>query len=75
MTLARRVSAQARLPEPMWYPGLDDTGYLCAADTPAQLDALLRSAAVSDGQHILLWSAGFQGQAGCAILQYRASQS
>ncbi|MEX3916446.1 3-oxoacyl-[acyl-carrier-protein] synthase III C-terminal domain-containing protein [Paraburkholderia sp. BR10872] len=76
VTLARRISAQARLSaRPMWYPDHDETGYLCAADTPAQLDALLRSAAPSDGQHILLWSAGIQGQAGCAILQYRASQS
>ncbi|WP_245623613.1 3-oxoacyl-[acyl-carrier-protein] synthase III C-terminal domain-containing protein [Paraburkholderia nodosa] len=75
-TLARSISAQARLPDgQMSLPDLDETGYLCAADTPAQLDALLRSATPSDGQHILLWSAGLQGQAGCAILQYRASQS
>lgn len=72
--LARRVSGQAGLPAGrMWYPDPDDMGYLCAADAPAQLDALLQSAAPSDGQRILLWSTGLQRQAACAILEYRRS--
>lgn len=72
--LAGRISAQARLSGRMWYPEHDDIGYLCSADAPAQLDALLQSTVPSDGQRILLWSAGLQGQAACAILQYRASR-
>lgn len=73
-TLARRVSAHARLSAGQtWYPDQDDIGYLCAADAPAQLDALLESAVPSEGQCILLWSVGLQGQAACAILQYRGS--
>ncbi|MEK6292863.1 MAG: 3-oxoacyl-ACP synthase [Paraburkholderia tropica] len=72
--LASRISAQARFSGRTWYPKQDDTGYLCAADAPAQLDALLHSTVPFHGQRILLWSAGLQGQAGCVILQYRASQ-
>ncbi|WP_245753168.1 3-oxoacyl-[acyl-carrier-protein] synthase III C-terminal domain-containing protein [Paraburkholderia sartisoli] len=73
-TLAREVCARAGLPvDRVWYPDPDDIGYLCAADTPAQLDTLLQSVTSSDGQHILLWSAGFQGQVACAILEFRRS--
>ena len=72
--LACEVSAQARLPAGrMWYPDPGDIGYLCAADAPAQLDVLLQSVAPADGQRILMWSAGFQGQAACAILEFRGS--
>ncbi|CAB3786427.1 3-oxoacyl-[acyl-carrier-protein] synthase III C-terminal domain-containing protein [Paraburkholderia fynbosensis] len=74
-TLACNVTAQARLPAwRMWYPDPGDIGYLCAADAPAQLHMLLQSVAPSDGQRILLWSAGFQGQATCAIFEYRVRQ-
>ena len=73
-TWACEVNARARLPaERMWYPDPGDIGYLCAADAPVQLDMLLQSAAPADGQRILLWSAGFQGQAACAILEFRGS--
>ena len=72
--LAHRITAQAGLPAAqMWYPDEDETGYLCAADAPARLDALLQGVAASAGQRILLWSAGLQGQAACAILEYRGS--
>ncbi|MGC2964281.1 3-oxoacyl-[acyl-carrier-protein] synthase III C-terminal domain-containing protein [Paraburkholderia graminis] len=73
-SLARNISARAGLPAGRtWSPDPADIGYLCAADAPAQLDALLRSAPGADGQRILLWSAGFQGQAACAILEFRGS--
>ncbi|WP_237181892.1 3-oxoacyl-[acyl-carrier-protein] synthase III C-terminal domain-containing protein [Paraburkholderia tropica] len=73
-TLARRINVQARLSGQTWYPDQHDCGYLCAADAPAQLDALLHATIPAQGQLILLWSAGFQRQAGCAILRYRGSQ-
>jgi len=74
-TLACDVTAQARLPVwRMWYPDPGDIGYLCAADAPAQLHVLLQTVVPADGQRILLWSAGFQGQAACAVLEYRGSQ-
>jgi 3-oxoacyl-[acyl-carrier-protein] synthase III len=70
--LACNVSAEAGLPVGrMWYPEPGDIGYLCAADTPAQLHMLLQTIVPAHGQHILLWSAGFQGQAACAVLEYR----
>jgi 3-oxoacyl-[acyl-carrier-protein] synthase-3 len=73
-TLACDVTAQARLPVwRMWYPEPGDIGHLCAADAPAQLHVLLQTVVPADGQRILLWSAGFQGQAACAVLEYRAS--
>lgn len=69
--LAYRITAQAGLsPEQMRYPVQDETGYLCAADAPAQLDALLQEVVPSAGQRILLWSVGLQGQAACAVLEY-----
>jgi len=72
--LACNVSAKARLPVwRMWYPQPGDIGYLCAADAPAQLHLLLQTVVPSDGQRILLWSAGFQGQAACAVLEFRGS--
>ncbi|ABE36328.1 3-Oxoacyl-[acyl-carrier-(ACP)] synthase III family protein [Paraburkholderia xenovorans LB400] len=70
-TLACNVSAEARLPVwRMWYPEPGDIGYLCAADAPAQLHVLLQTVVPANGQRILLWSAGFQGQAACAVLEY-----
>lgn len=72
--LACNVSAEARLPVwRMWYPEPGDIGHLCAADAPAQLHMLLQTVVPTHGQHILLWSAGFQGQAACAVLEYRGS--
>jgi 3-oxoacyl-[acyl-carrier-protein] synthase III len=72
--LACNVSTKARLPVwRTWYPQTGDIGYLCAADAPAQLHLLLQTVAPSDGQRILLWSAGFQGQAACAVLEFRGS--
>ncbi|WP_259461277.1 3-oxoacyl-ACP synthase [Paraburkholderia fungorum] len=73
-TLACDVTAQARLLAwRIWYPEPGDIGYLCAADALAQLHVLLQSVAPTDGQRILLWATGFQGQAACAILQYCGS--
>ncbi|MFM0758306.1 3-oxoacyl-[acyl-carrier-protein] synthase III C-terminal domain-containing protein [Paraburkholderia strydomiana] len=73
-TLACDVAAQARLPVwRIWYPEPRDIGYLCAADALAQLHLLLQSVVVANGQRILLWATGFQGQAACAILQYCGS--
>ncbi|MBR8217811.1 3-oxoacyl-ACP synthase [Burkholderia vietnamiensis] len=54
---------------------MDAPGQFCAADTPARLDALLRSIHPNEGQHALAWSAGFQGQAGCALLEFRGGRS
>ncbi|WP_322065100.1 3-oxoacyl-[acyl-carrier-protein] synthase III C-terminal domain-containing protein [Burkholderia ubonensis] len=62
-------------PERVWHIRLNAPGHFCAADTPARLDALLRSINPSDGQHALVWSAGFQGQAGCALLEFRGGRS
>ncbi|WP_321943613.1 3-oxoacyl-[acyl-carrier-protein] synthase III C-terminal domain-containing protein [Paraburkholderia tropica] len=71
--LACRITAHAGLSaERMWYPQ-EKTGYLCSADAPAQLDALLQEIVPSEGQRILLWSVGLQGQAACAILEYRGN--
>jgi 3-oxoacyl-[acyl-carrier-protein] synthase III len=70
--LAREISARAGLlPARIPQADANDTGYLCAADTPACLDALLCATTPSHGQHLLLWSAGFQGQGACAILEFR----
>ncbi|MGU4698492.1 3-oxoacyl-ACP synthase [Burkholderia cepacia] len=54
---------------------MDAPGHFCAADTPARLDALLQSINPNEGQHALVWSAGFQGQAGCALLEFRRGGS
>jgi 3-oxoacyl-[acyl-carrier-protein] synthase III len=73
-TLASNVSAKARLPVwRMWYPEPRDIGYLCAADAPAQLHTLLQTVVPAHGQRVLLWSTGCQGQAACAVLEYRGS--
>ena len=72
--LTHRITVRCGLPsERVWRPDATDTGYLCAADTPAHLDSLLRSIKPSPGQRILMWSAGFQGQAACALLEYRGT--
>lgn len=62
-------------PEQVWHIRMDAPGHFCAADTPARLDALLRSIKPSEGRHALVWSAGFQGQAGCALLEFRGGGS
>ncbi|WP_244099911.1 3-oxoacyl-[acyl-carrier-protein] synthase III C-terminal domain-containing protein [Burkholderia anthina] len=54
---------------------MDAPGHFCSADTPARLDALLQSINPNEGQHALVWSAGFQGQAGCALLEFRRGGS
>ena len=72
--LACRVTEKAGLPvDRIWYPTPDDIGYLSAADAPAQLHALLQTLDPANGQSILIWSAGFQGQAACAVLEYHGS--
>ncbi|WP_244321774.1 3-oxoacyl-[acyl-carrier-protein] synthase III C-terminal domain-containing protein [Burkholderia reimsis] len=74
--LAREINAYCGLPlERVCNTRLDAPGHFCAADTPARLDALLRSIKPSEGQHALVWSAGFQGQAGCALLEFRGGGS
>nr|WP_081060388.1 3-oxoacyl-[acyl-carrier-protein] synthase III C-terminal domain-containing protein [Burkholderia territorii] len=73
---AREIHTRAGLrPDRACYIGMDAPGHFCAADTPARLDALLQSINPRDGQHALVWSAGFQGQAGCALLEFRGGES
>jgi 3-oxoacyl-[acyl-carrier-protein] synthase-3 len=50
------------------------TGYLCTADTPVSLDKLLCAIRPRAGQYILAWSAGFQGQVACALLQFHGDE-
>lgn len=74
--LARGIHTRCGLrPERACHIRMDAPGHFCAADTPARLDALLRSIAPNEGQHALVWSAGFQGQAGCALLEFRGGGS
>ncbi len=74
--LAREINAYCGLPlERVCNTRLDAPGHFCAADTPARLDALLRSINPNEGQHALVWSAGFQGQAGCTLLEFRRGGS
>ena len=69
--LIREINLRCRLrPERVWNTCADIPGYLCAADTPARLDALLRSITPTDGQRALVWSAGLQRQVGCALLEF-----
>lgn len=71
--LVRAISARAGLPaDRTWCAGPDDIGYLCAADPLAQLDAFLGVVTPADGDRVLLWSTGLQGQAACAVLEYQA---
>lgn len=71
--LVHAVSARAGLPpDRTWRPETDDIGYLCAADPFSQLDAFSRVHRPATGERVLLWSTGLQGQAACAILEYRA---
>jgi 3-oxoacyl-[acyl-carrier-protein] synthase III len=72
LTLARDISAQCGLSSARTIPGdTGSTGYLGTADTPVSLDRLLRTTRPRPGQYVLAWSAGFQGQAACALLQFR----
>lgn len=74
--LTRGIHTRCGLrPERVCHIRMDAPGHFCAADTPARLDALLRSINPSEAQHALVWSAGFQGQAGCALLEYRGGGS
>ncbi|MGU7811623.1 3-oxoacyl-[acyl-carrier-protein] synthase III C-terminal domain-containing protein [Burkholderia sp. AW49-1] len=69
--LAREIHTRCGLrPERIGRIHMDVPGHFCAADTPARLDTLLRSIDPDEGQHILVWSAGFHGQAGCALLEF-----
>lgn len=68
------VCARCKLmPERIW--GTDDTqrSHLCAAQTPARLGQLMRAISPREGQRALVWSTGYQGQAACAILEYRSA--
>ncbi|PMS16818.1 3-oxoacyl-ACP synthase [Trinickia dabaoshanensis] len=74
--LIRELGARSGLPvERIWHEDQDAHGHLCAADTPARLDALLRSIAPSHGQCMLVSSLGFQGQAACALLDFRGENT
>ncbi|MBE2966558.1 3-oxoacyl-ACP synthase [Burkholderia cepacia] len=74
--LAREIHTRCGLrPERACHIRMDAPGHFCAADTPARLDALLQSINPNEGQHVLVWSAGFQGQAGCALLEFRRGGS
>lgn len=74
--LAREIHTRCGLPpERICHIRMDAPGHFCAADTPARLDALLQSINPNEGQHALIWSAGFQGQAGCALLEFRGGGS
>jgi 3-oxoacyl-[acyl-carrier-protein] synthase-3 len=75
LTLAHDITARCGLSSERIV--LDDaggSGYLGSADTPARLDRLLRTIRPRCGQYILTWSAGFQGQCACAILQFRGDR-
>ncbi|WP_260429050.1 MULTISPECIES: 3-oxoacyl-[acyl-carrier-protein] synthase III C-terminal domain-containing protein [unclassified Burkholderia] len=74
--LAHEIHTRCGLrPERACHICMDAPGHFCAADTPARLDALLQSINPNEGQHALVWSAGFQGQAGCALLEFRRGRS
>ncbi|WP_233634236.1 MULTISPECIES: 3-oxoacyl-[acyl-carrier-protein] synthase III C-terminal domain-containing protein [Burkholderia] len=74
--LAHEIHTRCELrPERACHICMDAPGHFCAADTPARLDALLQSINPNEGQHALVWSAGFQGQAGCALLEFRRGGS
>ncbi|WP_230950794.1 3-oxoacyl-[acyl-carrier-protein] synthase III C-terminal domain-containing protein [Burkholderia cepacia] len=74
--LAHEIHTRCGLrPERACHICMDAPGHFCAADTPARLDALLQSINPNEGQHALVWSAGFQGQAGCALLEFRRGGS
>ncbi|MBN3787489.1 3-oxoacyl-ACP synthase [Burkholderia sp. Ac-20353] len=68
--LSHEVNARCGLPAEHVWNDEAAPGYLGAADLPARLDGLLRSTSPSNRQRVLVWSAGLQGQAGCAILEY-----
>ncbi|MDS0858608.1 3-oxoacyl-ACP synthase [Burkholderia pseudomultivorans] len=74
--LAREINTRCGLrPEQVCHLRMDAPNHFCAADTPTRLDVLLRSINPHKGQHALAWSAGFQGQAGCALLEFRGGGS
>lgn len=74
--IIRAVCAQCQLaPERIRSMGDGHQSHLCAAQTPARLDDLLGVISPRDGQRVLVWSTGFQGQSACAILEFRGVQS
>ncbi|WP_244101767.1 3-oxoacyl-[acyl-carrier-protein] synthase III C-terminal domain-containing protein [Burkholderia cepacia] len=74
--LVRDINTRSGLrPERVCHITMDAPGHFCAVDTPARLDALLRSLHPGEGQHALVWSVGFQGQVGCALLEFRGGGS
>lgn len=69
--IADEISSRCGLPEQRhWHSCEASPGHLCAADMPARLDALWKSVRPAAGQRALIWSSGFQGQAGCALLEF-----
>ncbi len=74
--LTREISARCGLP--LWRnrdAQLASCGYLGTADTPVQLDGLLRATTPEHGQRILIWSAGLEKQVACALLRYTEGES
>ncbi|WP_105132026.1 3-oxoacyl-[acyl-carrier-protein] synthase III C-terminal domain-containing protein [Burkholderia sp. BE12] len=72
----RTVCARCQLaPERVMGMGDGRQSHLCAAQTPARLDDLLGVISPRDGQRVLVWSTGFQGQSACAILEFRGVRS
>lgn len=69
--IADEISSRCGVPEQRhWQTCEASPGHLCAADMPARLDALWKSVRPAAGQRTLIWSSGFQGQAGCALLEF-----
>ncbi|WP_072445061.1 MULTISPECIES: 3-oxoacyl-[acyl-carrier-protein] synthase III C-terminal domain-containing protein [Burkholderia] len=68
--LIHEVSVRCALPAERVWADEDAPGCFGVADLPVRLDGLLRSIAPVSHQHMLVWSAGFQGQVGCALLEF-----
>jgi len=68
--LIHEVSARCGLPADRVWADEDAPGCFGVADLPARLDGLLRSISPVSHQHMLVWSVGFQGQVGCALLEF-----
>ncbi|CAM2197860.1 3-oxoacyl-ACP synthase [Paraburkholderia kururiensis] len=70
-SIAHEISLRGGLPtQRHWHACEALPGHLCAADMPARLDALWKSIRPIAGQRALMWSSGFQGQAGCALFEF-----
>ncbi|WP_261323584.1 beta-ketoacyl-[acyl-carrier-protein] synthase family protein [Burkholderia anthina] len=68
--LIHEVSVRSALPAERIWADENAPGCLGVADLPARLDGLLHSISPVSHQHMLVWSAGFQGQVGCALLEF-----